>query len=602
MTMVKGATTSEFNMTRAFIENGEMVLEGYAILTDQIADIGGYYEIITKEALLNADLSDVVLNKQHDDMYIVARTNNGTLQLTIDDKGLHVRAKLSQNARSKEIYEDVKSGNYSKMSFRAYGCEQETKVNEDGTKTVTVTNLGKLYDVSIVAFPAYENTEIYARNKKNKEDITMAKDKKRAEDVEEKVDEIEEPNLLAEVKQVVTTELKTFEENILEEVKKVDEKVEGLAKKVNGEESSNEAENTTDNENSEDITNSKERERGTNMTGLVGIKNQNTKNVDEKEETVREIKRLKVFAALGNIAAEKELKSKKMISRATAHDVENLLDNHTPGSAAELVDEVSVDQIMEVIKDNSPILSQVDISHIPGTVKFYYEKEGSDGAVWLEDAETGKGEKVEVGSVKVTDDRLQKLVFVSDELRNTSISDFEKFLQREVGREMAFALEKAVFVGDGSGKPEGMAVNANIVKNKVSIDPAKGMIGIIAALKPKLKGIYRQNAIMYMNSEDYYTYYELATDANGNLLNLDRVLPSSRVFPTDHLPKGQIIFGYMPEYKLNIAKQVEFEYSDHYHFAKNVRTYRSYLIGGGKVRVTGAIILGELKAPADTPK
>lgn len=155
---------------RATEEEGKMILEGYPVIFNQETLIGdpewGWYEVIDKKALDDADLSDVPLKYNHGDAKgILARTRNGSLKLTIDNKGLKMRAELIDTTDNVDIYKCVKSGLLDKMSFAFNVIEDnvEQKVGEPPRRTIT--KIGRLFDVAVVDLPAYDQTSIYARSK-----------------------------------------------------------------------------------------------------------------------------------------------------------------------------------------------------------------------------------------------------------------------------------------------------------------------------------------------------------------------------------------------------------------------------------------------------
>lgn len=122
-----------------------------------------FHEIIDRNAFEGCDLRDVVLNVNHEGVPI-ARTRAGNLQLTVDDYGLKVSASLT-TSRGKEIWEEVRAGNLDKMSF-AFRIGEEQYNKE--TNTRTVLKISRLYDVSVVTFPAYEQTCVFARESMEK--------------------------------------------------------------------------------------------------------------------------------------------------------------------------------------------------------------------------------------------------------------------------------------------------------------------------------------------------------------------------------------------------------------------------------------------------
>lgn len=142
-------------------EENQMILEGYAIVFEQPAT-HGYTEVIDRNALENCDFSDCVLRYNHNDsQFSMARTRNHTLELTVDNYGLKVKAILIDTQNNRDAYEMVKSGLVDQMSF-AFTVKREEWDNK--TDTRRILEIDKLYDVSIVDVPFYETTEVYARN------------------------------------------------------------------------------------------------------------------------------------------------------------------------------------------------------------------------------------------------------------------------------------------------------------------------------------------------------------------------------------------------------------------------------------------------------
>jgi len=141
------------------------IIEGYAVVFDTaeiMYEFNGiaYKEEIRTGAFDKTDMKDVVLNFNHSGKP-VARTKNNTLQLTVDQVGLKVRADLSGTEEGRRLYEEVKGGYLDKMSF-AFTINAEEYNRE--TRTRSITDIKRLYDVAIVDIPAYESTSVYARS------------------------------------------------------------------------------------------------------------------------------------------------------------------------------------------------------------------------------------------------------------------------------------------------------------------------------------------------------------------------------------------------------------------------------------------------------
>lgn len=141
------------------------IIEGYAVVFDTVETMFEYEGIEYKEqikrgAFDGALMNDVVLNFNHGGKP-VARTKNNTLHLTIDDRGLKVRADLSGTEEGRRLYEEVKGGYLDKMSF-AFTIKADEYDKENRTRSIT--RIKRLYDVAVVDIPAYESTSVMARS------------------------------------------------------------------------------------------------------------------------------------------------------------------------------------------------------------------------------------------------------------------------------------------------------------------------------------------------------------------------------------------------------------------------------------------------------
>ena len=125
----------------------ELHVEGYAAVFQQRtllweSPFSGtkYYEIIAPEAVdSRTDMSDVILRYNHSDAaLILARSSNGTLTVTPDETGLKISAKIAPTTAGKDIYQLIKRGDISKMSF-AFAVDKDEWENDQANKTQTRT-------------------------------------------------------------------------------------------------------------------------------------------------------------------------------------------------------------------------------------------------------------------------------------------------------------------------------------------------------------------------------------------------------------------------------------------------------------------------------
>ncbi len=151
-------------------DDNKMIIEGYAITYDQAAthEYGKYKftEVIKRGALDSTDMKDVPLRYNHNDTWcIMARTRNNSLQLIKDDVGLKIRAELIDTQGNRDIYKSIQEGLIDKMSFAFTVAEKGDNWSYGESETVReVTNINKLYDVSVVDTPFYDTTSVYARS------------------------------------------------------------------------------------------------------------------------------------------------------------------------------------------------------------------------------------------------------------------------------------------------------------------------------------------------------------------------------------------------------------------------------------------------------
>ena len=151
-------------------EENKMIIEGYAIIFDQPAthQYGDrkFTEIIRSGALRKTDMKDVPMRYNHNDTWlIIARTRNKSLTLIIDEKGLLIRAELIDTQSNRDIYKSIQAELIDKMSFAFTVAENgDTWTIKDDESIREVTNIDKLYDVSVVDTPFYDSTSIYARS------------------------------------------------------------------------------------------------------------------------------------------------------------------------------------------------------------------------------------------------------------------------------------------------------------------------------------------------------------------------------------------------------------------------------------------------------
>lgn len=152
-------------------DSGEKkIVTGYASTFDQPyllynGDGWQYWEVVDRSAFDSTDMSDVIMQYDHEGR-VFARTRNNTLEVYPDDEGLFIQADLGGTELGRGLYEEIQGGYTDRMSFgfTVNGDFEEKRKTEEGVTIYTrhITSVGKLYDVSAVSIPANDGTSIEA--------------------------------------------------------------------------------------------------------------------------------------------------------------------------------------------------------------------------------------------------------------------------------------------------------------------------------------------------------------------------------------------------------------------------------------------------------
>lgn len=171
---------------------------GRPIVYDSKTDLGWFNEIIERGALDNADLKDVRFLVNHNtDMIPLARSRNNnansTMQMSVDDEGMAIRVNLDteNNSDAKNLYSAIKRGDITGMSFMFNIDSEEWEDLESEQPTRRIKEIGRVLEVSAVTFPAYDATEISARDREALDNAKAALESARSQSLENDADMLE---------------------------------------------------------------------------------------------------------------------------------------------------------------------------------------------------------------------------------------------------------------------------------------------------------------------------------------------------------------------------------------------------------------------------
>ncbi len=145
-------------------------ISGYAAKFEAWSEpvMGWFREQIARDAFVDCDMSDVVMCYNHNAESILARTSSGTLTLSTDDVGLRFSFAAPNTTLGNDMVELVRRGDIAKCSFKfTVDADEWRYADKDNGLEYderTVRHISKLYDVSLVVYPAYPDTEASLRH------------------------------------------------------------------------------------------------------------------------------------------------------------------------------------------------------------------------------------------------------------------------------------------------------------------------------------------------------------------------------------------------------------------------------------------------------
>ena len=179
---------------RAAEDAEEMVVEGYATTFNTEYTLYSDEDIVIREkvdpaAFEGCDMEDVIMQYDHQGR-VFARISNGTLAVEPDEQGLKIRANLSGTELGRQLYNEIRGGYTTKMSFGFIVSDDDVEEQKsDGKKSIfvrTIKSIKKLFDVSAVSIPANDATEISARSLCDGVIAKAAEECRKAAEIEER--------------------------------------------------------------------------------------------------------------------------------------------------------------------------------------------------------------------------------------------------------------------------------------------------------------------------------------------------------------------------------------------------------------------------------
>lgn len=137
-----------------------MTVEGKAVtFNSETCLYGDVFETIAPNAFDGVNLSDVRALYGHEHNSLLGRTKSGTLALDVRADGLYFELQLPNTTLGRDVYEMVQRGDLSECSF-GFTVEEETWREDNSGYHRTIDKIGELFEISLVPFPAYSDTNV----------------------------------------------------------------------------------------------------------------------------------------------------------------------------------------------------------------------------------------------------------------------------------------------------------------------------------------------------------------------------------------------------------------------------------------------------------
>lgn len=442
-------------------ETEDRSIEGFASVFDEETNLGWFYEKIDRDAFKDCDMSDVYLLMNHDPNIILAGTQNGSLSLSVENKGLHQTARVTETSQGNDYLQLVKEGLIRKMSF-AFTIDQnhgdEWYTDENGMEHRTIKKIDKLYDVSIVTYPAYGGTSV--RSMDELDEIAKSHFEERKME-KEKIEVREEP-----ADEVVKHEEEEQVEEVVEAVEPLDT-IESIEPVV---------EETTEKDDVQE--DSKEEERMNTNFGKVELRTE------------------------GVQAWRKSVMTGIMEERAGIKSTD----------AGVPVPEVFQSYI-ERAWETADLLTEVSISTIKGIFKVSHEVSATGAVYHAEGASAPAEEEVVLATVRLIPRMLKKWISVTDELEAMTDEEFMRYIAEEVVYQIVKKLEAEILVGAGQGDDHDEGV-VGISKSNLTVTVKEALTfnSLNEALAEVDAG---SNPLIVMNRETFFKNILGLADTSG---------------------------------------------------------------------------------------
>lgn len=266
-------------------------------------------------------------------------------------------------------------------------------------------------------------------------------------------------------------------------------------------------------------------------------------------------------------------------------------------TANDLMPESIIDQVMNDLVEEHPILTKVNFQNAKYATKIIMNNHTRQNAVWGDvDAEITKEITSQFKVLELSINKLSAFAVIPVAMLDLGATFLDGYIRTILKDAIACGLEDAIIAGDGNGKPVGLmkkltgAVDGvHQDKQAIAVEDfgVASMGALIAQLAKNEKGHNRPvgQLSLVCNANDYYTLVAPAVRVqNMSGAYVDNFAFPMEVVISESVPAGKAILADLKNYTVGVAfaKEGVIEFSDEYRFLEEQRTYKIKTYANGK--------------------
>lgn len=253
-----------------------------------------------------------------------------------------------------------------------------------------------------------------------------------------------------------------------------------------------------------------------------------------------------------------------------------------------------------------PILADVGLTYVPGSLTLYKENESGNDAEWYDEDTEVVDDELAIGTLNLTGCELAKSIPVSWKLRRMAVKDFIDYVKTKLAEKMGAALAKGIVIGKGKPgngdvfKPQARgivtALNAEVNTPQVKTYVLASGISYsdLTAAMAVVKSSYKKGAKIYADSMTIWNQLAKILDENGRPIFIPDATANGigRIFglvveEDDSVPTNSVLIANASKgYAGNVNQDMAIYTEDHVKARKT--DYMGYAIVDGDVVTTKA--------------